>query len=966
MVEQRASFNVVGRVQKTCWLVGLGLTLANTWLSCCPSFATDTDPVDQATRLLRTGRYDEAIEAFEALGEEHAVDAAVGLARCHSNRGKDGEAKKILTAAAAGSGPSAAISAELALLAFDRGDFDAARSLVSESLKQNPSQLIARWIDAELHRLTGKLDLADRGYEWFIDYYNATDRFAADDYRWIGLAAARYARWHRNSGQFSFLVNTFYPDALQADRHFWLAHLESAKLFAEKYNENDAKSELDAALAINANAAEVYAVRAELALHSFHLRAAENAVKQALKINPRLLAAHLLKADIQLANLRPKEAIEGLQAARKINPVDEGLLGRLAAAWQAVDGPFDDSLDAAEDSPAGKLIVEVTERNKHCGDFFTAMGDSFDRMRKYPLAAKYYREAERRMPQLLYVRGQLGLVKMRLGEEAEAAKLLEQSFEMDPFNVRVKNMLEVLDVLQTYAVLETEHFIIRFDRGQDDVLAKYAARYLEEVVYPEIVTSLGYEPPDKSLFEFFSQAKNSSGHSWFSARMVGLPFIGTVGACAGKMVAMTSPTDMPKKFNWARVLKHEFVHVVNLQQTNFNIPHWYTEALAVRHEKMKRPNQWLQVLAVRAKSGDLFNLDTINLGFIRPKNQDDWTLAYCQAELYADFMASEFGEDALAKMLAAFAENIDTEAAIGRCFGIEQAEFERRYLKHIEKILADFEPGPRSADQRSLADLKQAVEKSPDDAGLQAEIAAAYLAARDLPRAREHALAAQAIDAKQPLAGYVLARISLVAGDKDRATELLEASFDAENPNRMTLELLAALRMKDNDFQAAEPLYRLAQQKFPGTDQWLKALSRIYLQNGDNEKLAGTLRQLAEEEYDNALISKKLAQLAIESQQFDEAIRWATRTIHIDVMDAETHALLAQTLRFRQRYDRAIEHFETALQIDSRHPEWSVMLAETCIDAEQPEKAKVLLEQLLKKQPDNAAAQRLLQQLKMP
>ena len=34
---------------------------------------------------------------------------------------------------------------------------------------------------------------------------------------------------------------------------------------------------------------------------------------------------------------------------------------------------------------------------------------------------------------------------MRLGEELEAKELLEKSFEIDPFNVRVKNMLAEWD-----------------------------------------------------------------------------------------------------------------------------------------------------------------------------------------------------------------------------------------------------------------------------------------------------------------------------------------------------------------------------------------------------------------------------------------------------------------------------------------------------------------------------------------
>src|SRR5207244_41713 len=146
-----------------------------------------------------------------------------------------------------------------------------------------------------------------------------------------------------------------------------------------------------------------------------------------------------------------------------------------------------------------------------------------------------------------------------------------------------------------------------------------------------------------------------SGHSWFSARMVGLPFIGTVGACAGKMVAVASPNDMRRKYNWARVLKHEFTHVVNLQQTDFTIPRWFTEALAVRQEGYPHPLIWDRVLARRAAAGTLFNLDTINLGFVRPVNGDDWPLAYCQAELYAEYMAETYGKDALNRMIAAYA-----------------------------------------------------------------------------------------------------------------------------------------------------------------------------------------------------------------------------------------------------------------------------------------------------------------------
>ena len=78
------------------------------------------------------------------------------------------------------------------------------------------NQLLARWLRGELHRVAGRLDEAEAAYRWLVDYYNANDVNDAESLRWIGLAAAHYARWNRLSDQFSFLVNELYPDAAEA------------------------------------------------------------------------------------------------------------------------------------------------------------------------------------------------------------------------------------------------------------------------------------------------------------------------------------------------------------------------------------------------------------------------------------------------------------------------------------------------------------------------------------------------------------------------------------------------------------------------------------------------------------------------------------------------------------------------------------------------------------------------------
>ncbi len=494
----------------------------------------------------------------------------------------------------------------------------------SRALELDEHSLPARWLAAELARAQGDLPAANQGYKWLVDYYNAHDLADADSLRYVGLAAAQFARWNRISDQFSFLVNELYPEALQLDPAYWPARYEAGLLFLEKYNEADASKELKAALALNANAAEVHAAVAALAVQNYELGEAEAAIERALEINPRCLAAQLAQADVHLANIELDKALATLEAARPLNPRCDGTLGRLAAVYWALDG----APQAGQESRLSKLIAEVTAANEHAGEFFVALADALDRLQRYPAAAENYQAAIERMPQLGAARGKWGLVLMRLGSEVEGKKLLDEAFDADPFNVRVSNTLKVLEVLDGYQSLESPHFVIKYDSQHDKILARYAARWLEQV-YPQLCRQLAFEPPQKSLFEIFNRAKNTDGHGWFSARMVGLPHIHTIGACAGKMVAMQSPTEKGQEFNWARVLKHEFVHVINLQQTHFNIPHWYTEALAVLNEGYPRPQSWNDLLVERVPAGKIFNLDDINLGFIRriPATNGRWPIA---------------------------------------------------------------------------------------------------------------------------------------------------------------------------------------------------------------------------------------------------------------------------------------------------------------------------------------------------
>jgi tetratricopeptide (TPR) repeat protein len=434
--------------------------------------------------------------------------------------------------------------------------------------------------------------------------------------------------------------------------------------------------------------------------------------------------------------------------------------------------------------------------------------------------------------------------------------------------------------------------------------------------------------------------------------MVGLPLIGTVGACAGKMVALSSPTEMPKKYNWAQVLRHELVHVINLQQTDFHVPHWFTEGLAVHLEGQPRPREWTELLARRAQAGTLFTLDDVTLGFVRPKSGDDWTLAYCQSELYTEHLIAAYGEDAPRRMLAAYGEHLSTPEALQKLFGTTQQDFERTYREQIDRVIAAASPSARR-ERPTIAQLEQRVADRPNDADSLAELARAWLDRDDKPQARRYALAAQKLKPRQPLVAYVLARLQLSIGDREAAVGLLEPALDKDSPQEDLLALLAALKLQAGDTPAAQALYELGDTKLPHSDRWLKGLVKIHLQAGDSTKLLPLLKRLVELEPDNGAARQKLAELALAVKDYAQAAALATRGIHADVEDAPSHALLAAALAGQAKHAPAVEEYQVALRLNGDQANWLASLATSLLALEMKDLARETIDRLRKAQRDH-------------
>jgi tetratricopeptide (TPR) repeat protein len=123
---------------------------------------------------------------------------------------------------------------------------------------------------------------------------------------------------------------------------------------------------------------------------------------------------------------------------------------------------------------------------------------------------------------------------------------------------------------------------------------------------------------------------------------------------------------------------------------------------------------------------------------------------------------------------------------------------------------------------------------------------------------------------------------------------------------------------------------------------------------------------LASADADDPFVRKKLAQMFLAEKNHAEVVKYATLALHIDVLDADTHRLLAEGHRGLKQFDRAVREFGVALELKPGDSELELALAETHLSAGQKDEAKAVLERLLDREPDNTAAQELLKSLAEP
>jgi len=902
------------------------------WTALLMTVALAADPeaaVKDAQTHLAHGRYAEAEEVLAPVlkGDDVPLVATVLQAELDWTQGRRDAAQQRLMEVVEQHPKDAKPQALLARLLYQRGRLTEAATAAEAALKLNVDEPLAHLVQADVWTETGDLRKAADGYRWFVRYYNRAQPTDAETLLLVAEGSAQYARWKSVSQIFDFVVNTLAEDALKADADCWQAHHIAGTLLLEKYNKADGLPELNKALAINPNAV---GVRLTLAEHALGEMQFDNVLEQAnrvLEIDPQQPVALRLKAEVLSQQGTLDEAVALTEKSLAVRPTDQATLA--LAAWlhsQRGEEPTPDRLKellskleqidkfGAPKSRFETLVVQLVKRNPHPGQFLTELGRLFKTQRQFALAERCYQQAVTTMPQLAQPKSELGLLSFQAGKIDEARKLMDAAFEADPYHIRISNMRKVLKVLDGYATITTPHFVIRVDSQLDSLLAKYMAEELE-AVYADVTKEYGFEPPQRTQIEIYNKAKGLSGHQWFSARMTGMPWLQTIGASTGLIIALTSPAATEEPYNWAKVLRHEFVHIVTLQQTDFHIPPWFTEALATRAEGYPPPPEWNRLLRKRHAENRLRNLDNLHLGFQRAESREDWDMAYCQSVLYAEYFVERFGKDALPKLLEAYRHTRSTDVALKTAYNVEKVDVERGYREFLDRRVKALGPEVDegvSVATKSVEDVEAAYAAEPFDLDAREAYAELRFRQKNFDEAREVALSVLEEQPQRVRAALVLSQILLQGEANIEAKQVLEGAYNADKPDLELWSRLALLKLQTNAAKEALDLYRNGAKAFPSDRRFQRGIADAAKAAGEKAAWKEALEVIAKIDADDADARLSRALIALDEKDFANAVKYAKLAMHVDVLNVEIHRALARGLK---ETAAAIAEYDAALSL---------------------------------------------------
>ena len=865
------------------WSVATAMLLSLAALSCVGYPADAQSPLASADAALRSGKYDEAIAAYRSAAAAPAADARAtrGLVDALVMVGRYDEAEEIARRSTA-TGATAELWNSLGEVLVIRGKLDEAATAFQQAMSGRASDSLTARLNLAILRFDrGERDAAMRDFDHFIDVYNRGTRLTAEELMAVATAC-RYLGLDRHQ-MFQDALKA-YDRAIAADPQWLEPRVRVGELFLEKLNAPDARQSFEQVLEVNPSHPAALVGMAKLLLFDGAPNAAEPA-RRALEVNERYVPARVILASLAVSSENYEGAIREAQAALEVDPGSIDALAVLGAAHYL-------SGNRAGFEEARRRALA---RNPRSAEFHATMAELAARNRLYREAMEFAREGVALDSSSWRTLAVLGMNQLRLGAIDDGRRSLERAFGGDPYDIWVKNTLDLLDTFSGYEEIRTDRFLIVAEKKEAAIMGLYAGELAEEA-FAKLQERYGYRPAGPIRIELYRS------HADFSVRTVGLTGLGALGVAFGDVLALDSPSARDLgRFNWGSVLWHELAHTFTLGATANRVPRWFSEGLSVLEERRARAGWGDDVtpsFLIAYRDEMMPSASELNVAFTRPDYPEQIGHAYYMASLICEMIEEQGGIQAIRDMLRGYREGRTSPDVFRAVLRTDLAAFDRRFDAWLRAKFA--QPlqalGPRQP--RSLGDQMASRRRGSGSAPATPEVRVVSGGpyARALEEGREHAEAD---------------RLDQAIAALERAKALFPQYAGEGSPYQM---LAAIHRKRGDDRRAAAELAALTAIDGANYDA-LRQLGDLLEKQGD---YAGAAAALDKAMYVNPFdlpLHERLAGLYARTSQFPKAVRERRAVLALDPVDrpaalyelANAHWQAGQRDAARREVLRALE-----------------------------------------------------------
>lgn len=402
----------------------------------------------------------------------------------------------------------------------------------------------------------------------------------------------------------------------------------------------------------------------------------------------------------------------------------------------------------------------------------------------------------------------VGSVKMHLGDYQGAVtdfRVAREAGVTDVFLSEARAAEAARVATDGYAETVSEHFIIRYRPGKDEILIPYALETLNQS-YDRIGELLGWRPKGRVIVEFYPAASTLAKVS--SLTDADIRNSGTIALCKWNRLMVTTPRGVMFGYSWRDTLAHELTHLIIGGASKNTVPIWLHEGIAKFVETAWRgePGLGLSQYQQRrvqeaAKKNKLIPFEKMHPSMAKLPTQEQSSLAFAEVFTFIEYLVAQKGWSGIRRVLAELEKGATDAEAIARVYGRPLKSLAKRWMRTLKTrpIRGPGQGGPGQGGDRRLV-IKESGDVPDDKLHGLSKIGRRYARAADLLFARGRVTAAQKelkkayAATKSPMISAKLALLALGNGDlkaaEEAALNAVDGTPDRAGPNITLAEVL--------------------------------------------------------------------------------------------------------------------------------------------------------------------------------